>query len=253
MNNNYPSSKSSDQNQKSTEHEEVLQDPITMKIKDIQWELKNRGISYGDCFDRTSLVQRLVEARQQKPSSSSVHESKSTPRTNDVLPTENSSDTTTSTFPTTQDHEILIRLRSMSVKELRTECSKYNIRWGQMIEKDDLIQALLQHYRNRANQVFSLTGKIIPGQVADISDEILKQELQPGKNVPPLLLDVRPSILFFLCMMLSVLKAFLSHSLVCVCVFYFHYKTEIQYSNVSLCLFRCMLHGVVHVKSWLHN
>lgn len=38
-------------------------DPNQMRLRDIQIELQNRNVYYGDCFDMESLVQRLREAR----------------------------------------------------------------------------------------------------------------------------------------------------------------------------------------------
>ncbi|KAL3796253.1 hypothetical protein HJC23_008573 [Cyclotella cryptica] len=38
-------------------------DPKNMKIRDIQKELQQRNVYFGDCFDRESLVKRLREAR----------------------------------------------------------------------------------------------------------------------------------------------------------------------------------------------
>ena len=173
-------------NHPSEQQTQDLQDPATMKIKDIQAELKNKGVSYVDCFDRTSIVQRLLEARRQTTTTTSSQPPPSTTRYSEASTNQNKD-----SLKGPEEDEILARLRLLSVKELRTECSKYNIRWGQMIEKEDLIQALLQHHRTMANQVYSLSGNIVPKQVADISGDVLQQELKPGKNVPPLLLDVR--------------------------------------------------------------
>jgi hypothetical protein len=40
-------------------------DPYDMRVQDIQYELQQRNIFYGDCFDRDSLVMRLKEARRE--------------------------------------------------------------------------------------------------------------------------------------------------------------------------------------------
>ena len=55
-----------------------------------------------------------------------------------------------------------------------------------MIEKEELVQALLEYQEKAAD--FSPSGKLIPGKVAVIDDEILSQELTPGAAVTPLLL-----------------------------------------------------------------
>jgi hypothetical protein len=39
--------------------------PNHMNLKEMQMELRERNVYFGDCFDRDSLVQRLVEARNE--------------------------------------------------------------------------------------------------------------------------------------------------------------------------------------------
>ena len=57
----------------STEKEDAVDDDSTdeddiskMRLGEITSELKTRGIAYDDCFDRESLVKRLIDARQGK-------------------------------------------------------------------------------------------------------------------------------------------------------------------------------------------
>jgi len=79
-------------------------------------------------------------------------------------------------------------LNSKKVRELRTMCHENNIQWAHMIEKSELVQALLQHQEKASK--FSVSGKIMPGKVAVIDDDILSKELAPGAVSTPLLLDV---------------------------------------------------------------
>ena len=62
----------------------------------------------------------------------------------------------------------------MSVKELRQELSRYNIRWAGLLEKSDLIRAV-QQARNAAAH-FSVTGLLRPGQVTSLTAEQVQAE-----------------------------------------------------------------------------
>ena len=76
-------------------------------------------------------------------------------------------------------------LRSMRVSELRSECGRRNIRWARMFEKEDLVQAHLQ--AREAESTFS--AYITPGQVGELTDLQLAEELKTD-SATPLLLDV---------------------------------------------------------------
>ncbi len=163
-----------------------------MRIKELQQELKEMGISYSDCFDRESLVRKWLQSKQQPPlqtqdehpvssSSSKVEETSN----ND----NNSSSSNNSNNEMSQEEKegILSELRSMRVKELRTACAEANIRWANMIEKEDLVQALWNH--KKETSMFSVSGRLIPGDVVDINDDIFKQETSSPSNTI-LVLDV---------------------------------------------------------------
>jgi len=75
---------------------------------------------------------------------------------------------------------VLTELRSMRVKELRTQCASANIRWGGMFEKEDLVQALWKH--KQEVDKFSISGALQPGEVTDVNDAILDQELKPTQK-----------------------------------------------------------------------
>lgn len=152
-------------------------DIASMRLKEIQAELKERNVSYSDCYDKESLVARLVQARN-------------TP--NSVLPDNPPSteavildlDHPSSNF----DREsTLAMLRSMRVAELRAELGNRKIRWANMFEKEDLVQALLAAME--ASSRFSISGALKPGEVGMLTGEELDTELSGGA-LTPLLLDI---------------------------------------------------------------
>ena len=158
----------------------TLMDPSEMKLGQIQKELKEMGVSYTDCFDRESLTRRLVEARNGEIPSCE-------PERKQESPTTTTSEEPTNVFSSFDREATLKELRSLRVKELRAEMAERNIRWGTMVEKEDLVQALLKAREAASN--FSSSGALMPGQVADINADILKIELSNPASTP-LLLDV---------------------------------------------------------------
>jgi len=160
--------------------DDSLPEPSSMRIKEIKNELNDKGISFKDCFDKDSLVERLIDARSGKVSR------KETPNTAAAAaaakPNSNSN-----TSPFDKD-AAAAELRTKKVKELRTMCAQNDIRWGGMIEKEEIVQALVS-YQEKASK-FSPSGKITPGKVAMIDQDVLAKEVAPGAATTPLLLDV---------------------------------------------------------------
>ena len=66
-------------------------------------------------------------------------------------------------------------------------CAQNDIRWANLIEKEELVQALVSYQAEAVK--FSPSGKILPGKVAQIDDEILAKEVAGGATTP-LMLDV---------------------------------------------------------------
>jgi predicted HTH domain antitoxin len=112
----------------------------SMRLSEIQKELKELGTSYSDCFDRESLTIRLQQARSKGFNTSD------TSGKNDVAPTfsETNKYGGGDNKQNVDSLSMLQELRSMRIPALRAECGKRNIRWGGMFEKEDLVQALLQ-------------------------------------------------------------------------------------------------------------
>jgi len=161
-------------------------EPSSMRIKAIKDELKSNGISFTDCFDKDSLVERLIDARSGKVAGTKC----STTATASVSSSEDtneakSQNTSTSLF---DKEAVSAELRTKKVRELRTMCAQNNIRWANMIEKEELVQALVKFQEKASN--FSPSGKLTPGKVTTIDQDVLAKEVAPGAATTPLLLDV---------------------------------------------------------------
>ena len=190
----------------STEADKDQEDPATMRLGEIQAELKGMKISYADCFDKESLVKRLKDARAglvQPPTSEEGNEKKEEVEKTETDSTEtmteeakrsssssSSSSSSGSRGTSKFDREaVLSDLRSLRVKELRTRLSERSIRWAGLLEKEDLVRALADAMERASN--FSPSGALEPGKVADITDDQLAAEIKLAKGVgTPLLLDV---------------------------------------------------------------
>lgn len=172
-----------------TEDTTIDEDIIGMRLKEIQTELKERNVSYTDCFDRESLTQRLMEARQGNARVEPAAEEPVTtaPPTNEPTPEPATSEKQQSA-PADFDRDATLQsLRAMRVAELRGECGKRNIRWATMLEKEELVQAVYKALESASK----FSANITPGQVGALTDDQLSEELDEA--VPkgtPLLLDV---------------------------------------------------------------
>ncbi|KAG7346154.1 thioredoxin [Nitzschia inconspicua] len=170
----------------------------SMRVKELQTELKILNIDYSDCFDKESLVERLKDVREGQrrlsvapspetnvePNVSSTVESST--RTHDARPTTQQQLETKRKRPFDKDSK-LQELRSMKVRELREECAKRRIRWAQFVEKEELVQALITSIERSAE--FSVSGVMMPGEVTDLTEEQLQEELSQSSEAP-LLLDI---------------------------------------------------------------
>lgn len=165
----------------------------SMRIREIQDELKSLGVSFADCFDRDSLTKRLQHAREMNGTTvlatDKEREMSAPLDANDDAPTATASNppvsSTTVGASTFDAVTVAQELRSMRVSELRTECGRRNIRWAGMFEKEDLVQALMK--AREAASIFS--ANIIPGQVGELTDVQLDEELKTESSIP-LILDV---------------------------------------------------------------
>jgi thioredoxin 1 len=171
----------------------TLADPQSMRIREIKDELDGLNVKYDDCFDKESICLRLVDARSGKVKGEAKAETKETKAASEPAPSSapKSAPTPSSAQSSNFDKDKKLQeLRSLRVKELRTKCAQYNIRWATMIEKEELVQALIIHYEKVST--FSPSGTIAPGKVSMITDDsILEKELYSGgTGTAPLMLDV---------------------------------------------------------------
>lgn len=171
-----------------------VDDPSTMRLGEIQAELKQRNISYADCFDKESLVKRLKDARDGsvKPSVKEAKKTEESASSSDNGAKKEGADGTSSTSArsSTFDRDaVLTELRSLRVKELRTKLSERNMRWAGLLEKEDLVRALADAMERAKH--FSPSGALEPGKVTDIDDDQLEVEINRAEDAgTPLLLDV---------------------------------------------------------------
>lgn len=181
--------------------------PSDMRLREIQSELRDQWrVSYEDCFDRDSLTKRLLDARSgivvgaavapasEEEADAVVVDPSSTATTSASASNSSPKDTDVSSSSSPFDRQAtLIELRSLRVKELRTRLSERNVRWGDFVEKEDLVRALAD-VMERASH-FSRSGALSPGKVADVSGEVLAAELGESGDggddaKTPLLVDV---------------------------------------------------------------
>lgn len=173
----------------------TLLDPKSMRIREIKDELDSLQVKYNDCFDKESICLRLSDARDgtipaELKTTKATEAAKESPLPSATATSVNepSPSTKTNSNKNFDKEQKAQELRSLRVKELRTKCAQYDIRWATMIEKEELVQALVAHYEKCSS--FSPSGTIIPGKVSVIMDEsILETELN-SPSVTPLLLDV---------------------------------------------------------------
>jgi len=154
--------------------------PSDMKIKEIKAELRTLDVSFEDCFERDSLVKRLIDARENKRSTVDTGKGNISCKSLNNDPPQKSSK-----FDRKAVHQ---ELRALRVAELRTQLAARGIRWGGMIEKEDLVQALLNAMEEAAN--FSSSGALKPGSVGDVTDDELRKERDEPATSAPLLLDI---------------------------------------------------------------
>ena len=109
-------------------------DLLSMRVSELKDELKFLNVNYADCFDKESLMSRLQQARDNEVANVRVanteQDSANDSRYSDINQDPEAND----------EKSILENIRSMSVKELRGELGYLNIRWSDMLEKEDLVR-----------------------------------------------------------------------------------------------------------------
>jgi thioredoxin 1 len=154
-----------------------------MKVSELRKALDEWNINYSDCFDQESLLLRYNEAKekqQQETSSSSEPQQSNVVDNNTINAKATYNDNILQEHDKEDDKELLQSIQQMSVKELREELGRRRISRIGLLEKNDLIQAV---YKARIEaKSYSVTGVVQPGIVVDVSDDILRQEIQ-NKNI----------------------------------------------------------------------
>lgn len=158
---------------------------VDMKMSEIKAELIRMNVSFADCFDRESMEKRLLEARAAIVTT--VHTTTSSAEiVNEPLsPSSSSSSVDIKAETATKDiaefdrASTLIELRQLSVRELKVKLSELKVRWGTMIEKEEMVQALCNTMEERyiRSKNFSRSGILIPGSVTDVDENTLMMEL----------------------------------------------------------------------------
>jgi len=178
------------------ETEDGVLDSSKMNVRQIKDELNERCISYNDCFDKESLILKLIETR----TVAKCDIPNSTPDYNqpsckidisgeDVEKKDNDQKDSSESSLMAFDRDAAFKeKRCLRVKELRSACGERNIRWANMFEKEDLVQALVS-YEEKSFK-FSPSGALTPGKVTDVNGDILEKEISKGLVTTPLLLDV---------------------------------------------------------------
>ena len=167
-----------------------LPNPNDMRLKEIKEELKTMNISYADCFDKESLVKRLIEARDGSvlPDTPKVDNKQEDTKVEEEAVDDPSPPFSSEPIPTTSTTEpdeefdresTLTELRTLRVKDLKERLSKYKVRWGTMVEKSEMVTALCNAMEERHEQSknFSRSGELVPGTVTDVDESVLLKEL----------------------------------------------------------------------------
>ena len=157
-----------------------------MRVKEIQEELRERQVSYSDCFDKENLIQRLKEARATTTRGGKQDEDD---EDDEIIPEVLDPKDFTALDdeePKSADYEKkLSKLRGMTVGELREECGKRRLDWTKFVDKEQIVQALIKKMEQRIE--YSVSGIIRPGAVADLTADQLELELSQKSEVALLL------------------------------------------------------------------
>mmetsp|Transcript_4503 Transcript_4503/g.14957 ORF Transcript_4503/g.14957 Transcript_4503/m.14957 type:complete len:306 (-) Transcript_4503:194-1111(-) len=162
--------------------------PESMTAHALKDELRarGRGAEADACFEKGELVDAVRRAREQGfPVNDIPGDGKASaaPRPEPGAPTSSPAGAGVSAPDVASVAE---ELRSLRVSELRQKLADRNIGWAGLFDKDDLVARLAAAVA--AERVFSATGAVRPGAVAELSETQARAELADGRS--PLVVDV---------------------------------------------------------------
>ena len=157
----------------------------SMKLKEIKAELDERGVTWkGVCFEKEDLQRALETARSQPPPPPAAEE-----------PDAPAAEAAAASPPPTADEAAAYDsayatayadCMKMRVKELRTQLAARSLRWGGLVEKEELASLLAGAMARGA--LFSRSGALQPGLATIIDEAAAREEIADDRS--PMLLDV---------------------------------------------------------------
>lgn len=168
-----------------------------MRLSEIKSELQDRKVDYSDCFDKESLVLRLIDVRQNNRNGNGDDDDDDDDKSRDNSSSSNintnKGKAQESSSPKLSNEDVFDRdkaleeLKGKTVRELREELGARRIPRAGLFEKKDIISALVN--AREIASVYSATGLLTPGEVSDLDSSNVKKEIEFSSS-GLLLLDV---------------------------------------------------------------
>ena len=173
----------------------------SMKLKEIKAELDERGVTWkGVCFEKEDLQRALETARSQPPSPPAAEEPEApaaaaAPPPPPPPPAAEPAPAAAAPAPPSADEAAAYDAAyatayadcmKMRVKELRTQLAARSLRWGGLVEKEELASLLAGAMARGA--LFSRSGALQPGLATIIDEAAAREEIADDRS--PMLLDV---------------------------------------------------------------
>ena len=174
----------------------------SMKLKEIKAELDERGVTWkGVCFEKEDLQRALETARSQPPPPPAAEEPEAPaataapPPPPAPPPAAEPAPAAAAPAPPTADEAAAYDsayatayadCMKMRVKELRTQLAARSLRWGGLVEKEELASLLAGAMARGA--LFSRSGALQPGLATIIDEAAAREEIADDRS--PMLLDV---------------------------------------------------------------
>ena len=173
-----------------------------MKLKEIKAELDERGVTWkGVCFEKEDLQRALETARSQPPPPPAAEEPEAPAEAAAASPppppppAAEPAPPAAAPAPPTADEAAAYDAAyatayadcmKMRVKELRTQLAARSLRWGGLVEKEELASLLAGAMARGA--LFSRSGALQPGLATIVDEAAAREEIADDRS--PMLLDV---------------------------------------------------------------